>query len=395
MKQERAKISFKISGVSDSLFYMRIVQVVPELNQGGVERGSVELNRELAKRGHQSAVISSGGTLASQINQDGGKHIQLDVCSKNPFTFLPRARALQTALSAFQPDILHARSRLPAWLCRQANKKHGIPFVTTVHGFNRVGRYSEIMVKGDCVIYSSSAIKDHILKNYAIDEAKLHYVPRGIDIDYFDPKKTDWGFASEFRKKHQLEHRRIVTIVGRITGGKGLDCFVRALAKVQKKHPEAIGVVVGGVQRGKEDYLQKLKTMALKNSAEIRFTGSQSRIREIHAVSDLAVSSAAQKPETFGRAMAEALAMNTPVVASAHGGALDLLIDGENGFFFEPGNSTQLSDKVFEAFQFRFSNMREHIVRRFSLKQMVETEVAIYEKLSEDIGGHGQKHRLD
>lgn len=360
---------------------MHIVQVLPELNQGGVERGAVELNRELVLRGHRSTVISAGGTLAPRIEQDGGQHITLDVCSKNPLTFFFRARKLRITLYELRPSILHARSRVPAWLCWFANKRLKIPFVTTVHGFNSVSKYSEIMTRGDRVIYGSTAIKDYILKHYTVDESKLRYVPRGIDTAHFDPEKADTDFIADFKQKHQLDGRHVVTIVGRITEWKGHDCFIRALARVQKEHPEVVGVVAGGVWHGKEDYFHALENLAEETGAEVRFTGSQSHVREIYALSDLVVSAASTKPETFGRTAAEALAMNTPVIASAHGGSLEILLDGTNGFLFPPGDDAALADRISKAIAFDFSNMREHIDRGFSLAHMTETELAVYQEI--------------
>ncbi len=362
---------------------MHIVQVLPELNQGGVERGTAEFSRELIQRGHRSTVISAGGTLAPQIEADGGQHITLDVCSKNPLTFFARVRKLRSAVSALAPDILHARSRVPAWLCLFANRKLKLPFITTVHGFNSVSKYSAIMVKGDRVIYGSSSIKDYILKNYAVDESILRYVPRGIDMAYFDPGKTDVLFMDSFRKKHELEGKQLITIVGRITEWKGHDCFIRALAEVQKTHPRVVGVAAGGVWHGKDEYLDELRQLAAECGADIRFVGSQSQVREIYALSDLVVSAANTKPETFGRTAAEALAMNTPVIASAHGGSLDILIDGENGSFFEPGNWAELARRIEEALNHPFRNMRAHIAQNFSLDHMTETELKVYRELTE------------
>jgi glycosyltransferase involved in cell wall biosynthesis len=362
---------------------MHIVQVLPELNQGGVERGAVEFSRELVQRGHRSTVISAGGTQVPQVEADGGQHITLDVCSKNPFTFFLRVLKLKRKLTNLNPDILHARSRVPAWLCWYANKQLKIPFITTVHGFNSVSKYSEIMIKGERVIYGSTSIKEYILKNYPIDESLLRYVPRGIDMDYFDPAKADQPFIDALRKKHNLRGKYLITLVGRITEWKGHDCFIRALAEVQKSHPEVVGIAAGGVWHGKEDYLDELKKLASDSGADIRFIGSQSQVREIYAASDLIVSAANTKPETFGRTAAEALAMNTPVIASAHGGSLDILLDGENGFFFEPGNHEQLAQRIEAAFSHDFRNMRSHIEQNFSLDHMTETELAVYRERTE------------
>ena len=141
---------------------MTIVQLLPELNEGGVERGTVELSRELVKLGHASIVISAGGKLQGQIDKDGGRHITLDVCSKNPLSAFWRMVKLRKLLSTLNPDILHARSRVPAWLTYLANKKLRIPFITTVHGFNSVSAYSAIMTKGTGIIAISKSIEQHI-----------------------------------------------------------------------------------------------------------------------------------------------------------------------------------------------------------------------------------------
>ena len=360
---------------------LHVVQVIPELNQGGVERGTVELNRELVKRGHASTVISAGGKQSAQIEKDGGQHITLDVCSKNPLTFPFRVHALRSLISDLRPSVIHARSRVPAWLCRFANRKLKIPFVTTVHGFNSVSRYSEIMTRGDRVIYGSSSIKEYILKHYRVDENKLRYVPRGIDMEYFDPDQTDRNFIASFKKQHGLEGKTVISIVGRITEWKGHDTFIRALAKVQKNHPEVVGLAAGGIWHGKDEFFQGLEKLADELGADIRFVGSQSQVREIYALSDLIVSAASTKAETFGRTAAEALAMNTPVVASAQGGSLDIIRDKENGLCFSPGDAEDLAKKMEQALAFDFCNMRNWVQFHFSLDRMTEDELAVYGEL--------------
>lgn len=360
---------------------MHIVQILPELNQGGVERGTVEFSREAVKLGHRSTVISAGGSLAGQIETDGGQHILLDVFSKNPLTVPKRVHDLRFLISDLSPDILHARSRVPAWLCRFANRKLRIPFVTTVHGFNSVNPYSKIMTSGERVIYGSAAIKEYILKNYPLDEGKLRYVPRGIDTAHFDPEAVDETFIRDFKQQHELEGKTVLTMVGRITEWKGHDTFIRALAEVQKTRPSVVGVVVGGIWHGKDDFFQGLEKLASELGADIRFVGSQSKVREIYALSDVVISAASTKAETFGRTAAEALAMNTPVIASAHGGSLDILLDGENGFFFPPKDHEALAQKILQALEFNFHNLRNHIEKNFSLTHMTKTELAVYHEL--------------
>ena len=184
---------------------MRIVQLLPELNEGGVERGTVELSRELVKLGHESIVISAGGKLQDQIEKEGGKHITFDVCSKNPLTAPLRIFRLRKILKALNPDLLHARSRVPAWLAYLANKKLHLPFVTTVHGFNSVSPYSAIMIKGDKVICVSGAIKSYIQEHYHTADEKITVIPRGIDLEKFNPQNLDQTFIGDFKKSYHLE----------------------------------------------------------------------------------------------------------------------------------------------------------------------------------------------
>ena len=362
---------------------MHIVQLLPELNQGGVERGTVELNRELVKRGHQSSVISLGGNQVNSIMQDGGNHYTFDVCSKNPLNFFARASKLRKLLQSIEPDILHARSRVPAWLTWQANKKLHLPFITTVHGFNSVNPYSAIMTKGDKIIYGSNAIKQHILKNYPVNPDDLYYVPRGVDTDFFDSKKVDKNWIEKFKDNYQLHERTIISTVGRITPWKGQDDFIRAIADVQKVNPAILGLIVGGVWHDKKDYLKELKELTATCKAEIVFAGSQSQVREIYALSDIVVSPASTKPETFGRVATEAMAMNTPVIASAHGGSLDIISDETLGYLFTPHQPSELTQAIHRCLRKPPSQMRTHICTHFSLSNMVERELAVYHKAVE------------
>ena len=359
---------------------MHITQILPTLNQGGVERGTVELNRHLAARGHRSTVISAGGRLVEQIRQEGGEHVTVDVASKNVLSAPWRACKLRRALSRLGPDVIHARSRVPAWLCRFANRRLAIPFVTTVHGFNSVNTYSAVMTKGDLVICASQAIRDYVLEHYGMDAARIRMVPRGIDLDYFSPAPVDAEFVRRFRRQHGLEGRFVITILGRITPWKGHDTFLEGFAQAARDSDDLTAVVVGEQETGKDDYLAALKDLCLRRGIADRVTwaGAVANVREIYALSDLVVSAASFKPETFGRVAAEALAMDTPVVASAQGGTLDIVNDGENGLLFPPQDAAALADCLGRARHATFTNMREHIAANFSLDLMVNKTLAVY-----------------
>jgi len=363
---------------------MHIVQILPELNQGGVERGTVELSRELVKRGHQSTVISSRGKLAEQIEKEGGRHITLDVCSKNPLTIPQRVSALRALLSDLRPSVIHARSRLPAWLCWFANKKLNLPFVTTVHGFNHVSKYSKIMTKGDAVICVSHPVKEYIQQNYHTPDEKITVIHRGIDPAEFDPNNLDNAWIDEFREKYGLAGKFVVTSVGRITELKDYETFIRSVAETSKTLPEIRGLIIGGVRHNKQALYKRLQALVheLDVKKQIVFAGSQSKLPEIYTLSDLLVS-CSKKPESFGRTLIEAMAINTPVIATRHGGALDIICKGINGFFFPPSDPNALAKKISQSLEYSFSNLRTHIEENFSLDRMIEAELAIYHEQSD------------
>jgi glycosyltransferase involved in cell wall biosynthesis len=359
------------------------VQLLPELNEGGVERGVVELSRELVTRGIESVVISRGGRLVEQIEAEGGRHLPFDVAGKNLLTAPARVLGLRALLRRVQPDLLHARSRVPAWLAYLANRKLRLPLITTVHGFNSVNSYSRVMTFGDRVICVSTAIKDYIQHHYQVPEDKIVVIPRGVDLEFFDPQRLDEAFMAGFRAEHGLAGRFVVTAVGRITQLKDYETLLRAIAAVRRRVPEVLCLIVGGVRADKEGYYRELQALVarLELSAAVRFTGSQSRVPEIYALSDVVVSSS-RKPESFGRSAAEALAMNVPVVASAHGGMLDIVRDGETGFLFAPGDAEALADGLLRCRAHGFADLRAYVERHFTLEQMTARTLEVYRSLT-------------
>ncbi len=357
---------------------MKIVQLLPELNEGGVERGVVELSRELVKRGYNSIVISNGGKLAKQIEKDGAKHIKCDVCSKNILTAPSRIKKLKKILKEINPDILHYRSRVPGWIIYFANKKLGISTVSTVHGYNSVSFYSKIMTKGDKVICVSNSIKEYIKKHYNTDENKIIVIPRGVDLKKFNPNNLDINFINKFKKEFVLKDKFVISAVGRITQLKDLETFIKAIKKVQNSLPNTIGLIVGGARENKKEYFNSLKNLTNSLNAPIIFTGSQNKVAEIYSLSDVIVSSS-KKPESFGRSVAEALALNSPVVASNHGGVLDIIQENKNGYFFKIGDEKELAKNIIKAKELKFDGF-DYIKKNFSLEQMVNKTVKVYEK---------------
>lgn len=360
---------------------MKIVQILPELNEGGVERGVMELSRELVKRGFESVVISNGGKLATQIKLDGGLHVTLDVCSKNPLSAPWRIFKLYQTLKKLRPDILHVRSRVPAWMSFFANKWLHLPVVSTVHGFNSVGFYSSIMTKADHVICVSNSVKTFIQKHYQTPDKKITVIPRGIDLDTFNPDNINNEFIKDFKQQYNLHDKWIITTVGRITQLKDIETFIKAIALLKNEYPHVIGLIVGGIREDKNGYFSSLQTLTeeLHIKEHIIFSGSTPNVAEIYTLSDVVVS-CSKKAESFGRSVAEAIAMNTPVVATNHGGVLDIIKEGENGYFTNISDSYHLSKKLLLARKMHINGFN-YISHFFSLQQMVEKTLAIYKNL--------------
>lgn len=362
---------------------MKIVQILPELNEGGVERGTVELSRELVKKGVESVVISNGGKLVSQIVQDGGLHVKVDVCSKNPLTALYRIFKLYKAIKKLNPDILHVRSRVPAWMVFFANKALHVKVVSTVHGINSVNKYSAIMLKAQKIICVSSAIKEFILENYTIKNPEnLVVIDRGIDINIFNEKNLDSTFIEAFKKEFSLGGKYIATTIGRVSHSKNYETFIEGIALAKKDIPNIVGVIVGGVRKNKLEYAQELKALAKrKNCAKnIIFTGSQTKIPEICHLSHIVVNTT-PKMGNIARTLLESLALGTPVIMTTFKGLKSIVKDGENGFLIQTKSPQDLAKKLLLAKNTKFSNVANTLPENFTLNYMVEQNINIYKDL--------------
>ena len=206
---------------------MKTLQLVPAMEQGGVERGVVEVNRALVAAGWENVVVSTGGRLVRQIEADGGRHITIDVKSKNPFTYFYRAWQLRRILEAERPDVVCAHSRVPAWLFLWANRKLGIKWISFAHGANSVSAYSQVMTKGDITVTPSQYIADYLKSNYGLDTAKIRVIPRAIDRDRFDIDRLDLAFIDEKKAQWGISGKKVVMGVGRITQLKGYDILIK------------------------------------------------------------------------------------------------------------------------------------------------------------------------
>ncbi len=367
---------------------MKTVQLVPAMEQGGVERGVVEVNKALTAHGWENIVVAQGGRLLEKIEQDGGRVVRMDMKSKNPLTFFSRARQLRRFLEREHPDAVCAHSRVPAWLFASANRKLGIPWITFAHGANSISAYSRIMTRGTLTVTPSRYIAEYLKSAYGIDEEKLCVIPRAIDREKFDPAHLDREFIESKKLEWRTEGRKVVMGLGRITQLKGYDTLVRAAAIVREKILNLRLVIVGEAEEKRKDVEAALRGLVdeLGLGDTVVFAGNQQKVAECLSIADVVVSSNTKKPEAFGRSMAEALAMNRPVVATAFGGALDIVESGKNGVLVpvEHADAEGFAAAIQEALASDFGDVRTPAIEKFSFPKMIAGSIAAYERVVEE-----------
>ena len=305
---------------------MTIVQVLPALNSGGVERGTLEISKYLVSKKHRSIVISQGGRMKEKLVLEGGEHIELPIGKKSLLTLRLIPKIIKI-LRKNKVDILHVRSRFPAWICliaikfMQNKKKPSI--VTTFHGPYSINRYSSIMAKGDVVIAVSKMIKNYILKNYKINPKKIFLNYRGVDakeFPYLFKPKDSW--INEWNKDNpETKNKILLTLPGRVTRWKGQIHFLNIIASLNKDNPNIHGLIVGDVAANKLGFLEELKNKAIKLGIKnkVSFIGHRNDLREIMSISKI-VFSLSSEPEAFGRTTIESLKIGIPVIGYGHGG---------------------------------------------------------------------------
>tara|TARA_B100000795_G_scaffold126549_1_gene94375 strand:- start:1842 stop:2969 length:1128 start_codon:yes stop_codon:yes gene_type:complete len=305
---------------------LTIVQVLPALNSGGVERGTLEISKYLVSKKHRSIVISQGGRMKDKLVLEGGEHIELPIGKKSLLTLRLIPKIIKI-LRKNKVDILHVRSRFPAWICliaikfMQNKKKPSI--VTTFHGPYSINRYSSIMAKGDVVIAVSKMIKTYILKNYKINPKKIFLNYRGVDakeFPYLFKPKDSW--INEWNKDNpETKNKILLTLPGRVTRWKGQIHFLNIIASLNKDNPNIHGLIVGDVAANKLGFLEELKNKAIKLGIKnkVSFIGHRNDLREIMSISKI-IFSLSSEPEAFGRTTIESLKIGIPVIGYGHGG---------------------------------------------------------------------------
>lgn len=369
-----------------------ILQIVPELISGGVERGTIDIAKAISDAGYVSLVASSGGLMVPQLQAVGARHITLPLASKNPFQIYFNAKRIERLIQRYQVDIVHARSRAPAWSAYLASKRCGCHFMTTWHGTHSFKsdlkkRYNSIMGRGEKVIAVSEFIKSHILRHYAVEESRITVVHRGVDLDVFNPDKISQERITRLANRYDITHDQpVILLPARMTEWKGHLFLLEALAHV-KDLPFVC--VFAGKSDVHQTYIEAInkRIEALGLHGRVRIVNQISDMPALYALSTIVVS-ASMRPEAFGRVATEGQSMKKLVIATNHGGSKETVIDGKTGWLIEPGNVEQLGASLQHALQLDASAhhqmgeaARKHIELHFSLEGMCKQTIKLYDSL--------------
>ena len=365
---------------------LTVVQMLPALESGGVEKGTLEVGKFLVAHGHRSIVISAGGRMVAQLEREGSKHVAWPVGAKRLTTlrYIGRVREL---LARERPDILHLRSRLPAWIGYRAWK--GLPpeirphLVTTVHGPYTPGWYSSVMVRGERVIAISEMIRAYILRNYPrVDSSIIRVIPRGVDPQsYPHGYRPPAEWLGKWRAQYpQLEGKYVITLPARLTRWKGQEDFIRIIAGLKRRGLPVHGLLVGDAHPRKQYYAQELRSQAKVAGLadDITLTGHRGDLKEIMAVSDV-VLSLSLDPEAFGRVSLEALTLGRPVAAYDHGGVAEQL-----GAVFPEGRVPVGDTAAMEQLLAHWHAQRPAVPAQnpFTLERMLRSTLEVYRELA-------------
>lgn len=323
-----------------------VLQVLPELDAGGVERTTVEIAEALTAAGQGAYVVSGGGRLVKKLTKTGATHFTANIGSKRLISLPWRIAALRKLIVMNKIDIVHARSRAPAWAAWRAAMAEGVPFVTTYHGIYNEGwpgkrRYNSIMARGDLVIANSQFTADHIMKTHKTPKSRIRVIPRGVDMTMFDPSAVPSIRIQAVWKKWKVKmDDRVVLLPARLTRWKGQTVAIKALARL----PEDIVLVCAGDPQGRDAYVEELRRLARKLGVEnrLRLPGHEIDMPAALMAADR-VTTPSTDPEAFGRTAAEAQAMGRWIVASNHGGAVDVVRDPAFGALVPPGREDDLA----------------------------------------------------
>jgi glycosyltransferase involved in cell wall biosynthesis len=368
-----------------------VLQVLPSLETGGAERGAVDVACALVAAGGTAIVASAGGRMVRELERGGAKHITLPVDSKSPLVMRANVARLRKIILQYGVDIVHVRSRAPAWSAVKAAMQTGRYLVTTVHGPYGGGwlkrRYNAVMVKGDRIIAISDFVADYIHRTFNLGPPRVCVIHRGVDIHLFDPIRVDAPRMINLAREWRLpEDVPIIMLPGRLTRWKGQRVLIDAMALLGRKD---VCCVIVGSDQGRTHYRQELEEHITRRGVDeiIRLVPECRDMPAAYMLSDVVVS-ASIEPEAFGRVIAEGQAMGRPVIATNHGAAPEIIAPTSTGWLVEPGNAEALAQAIQEAISLTpqqreeiayaaMSRVREH----YTKDQMCAQTIMLYQEL--------------
>jgi glycosyltransferase involved in cell wall biosynthesis len=371
-----------------------VLQVLPELAGGGVERGTVEIARALTQAGWGAVVVSSGGGMVHELARVGAEHITLPVDSKNPLVMWKNAGRLAEVIRSSGVDLVHARSRAPAWSAFLAARRTKRPFVTTFHAAYGRGNpaknaYNAIMAKGQRVIAISKFLAGHVSEHYGVEPPRLVTIPRGVDLKRFNPGAVSAERVIKLARAWRLpDDMPVVMLPGRLTRIKGQAVLIEAMARLERD--DVFTILVGGDER-KRRYRAELEALveARGLAGNMRIVDRCDDMPAAYMLAD-AVVSATTVPEGFGRVAAEAQAMGRPVIATNHGGSREIVIPGVTGWLITPDDPEALARAISQTLSLDTDAResvaavaRSHIAENFSLEGMCAATLEVYSSVLE------------
>jgi lipopolysaccharide heptosyltransferase II len=356
---------------------MNILQILPKLDVGGVETGTIDLSKELIKKGHKVIVVSGGGKLVKNLIEMNVKHIELSVHKKSLFTIISSIKTLESIIRDERIDIVHSRSRVPNIIAFFAARHTGAKFITTAHGYYSNHFISRVTGWARFVIVASSVIARHMIEDFKVPHERVRLIPRGVDLDKFKFNMPGASSKSEYK----------IGVIGRVTPIKGHGFFLQAIARVVRLFPKVKVLIVGDAPKDKPGYMEKLKALAkqLQIERSVEFMGNQYDIPKIMSELDLLVLPSIGQ-EAFGRVIIEAGAAGVPVIATAIGGAIEIIEPGHTGILVRPGDILEMANSIIMVLKDRdlSKNLaieaRKKVEREYSLAKMAENTVKVYEE---------------
>ena len=379
-----------------------LMQILPslDLTGGGVERGTLDIAKEAATNEFRSVIVSSGGDMAEKYKHKGVKHYNLPVKDKGVFNFFRLKILFKRLLEKVNPDIVHIRSRWPAFCLNNLVKNKGIPLITTYHGTysgnnNPIKKkYNKVMTESDKIISISDFISDHIITNFPECKSKITQINRGIDTNYFHINSV-----TQFRKEKALlelgidEGKHIILLPGRLTAWKGHEVAIKAAEILTTKYPQLnyAMIFVGSEQNRKKykEFLDK-RIKKLNLVSKVLLVGTKLDMPAVYSLSDIIISTSIL-PEAFGRVSAEASSLSKPIIASNHGGSKNIIEDKKTGWLIEPNNPLALANTIANIMNKSQKEKdqigkraRDKIVKNFSLNQMFDKTLTLYNETIEE-----------